>query len=241
MQSSEVPFEANPPSQGQLCGNEKTRILLVDDHAIIRAGLARWINEQSPLTVCGEAGSTVEAISQLQRAHPDLVIVDLILRESYGLDLVRYVKREIPPLPVLVLSMHEESVYAARCLAAGAKGYVMKKEEPEKLAEAIRTVLAGGVYVSEHIKRQLLRRVVDIEGNAPTSPLGRLTNRELQVMELLGKGFRNRQVAAQLGLSVRTVEAYGESMKKKLGLNNAAGLAQFAIESRLVNIGLPLT
>ncbi len=219
--------ESRTPSRRR---KEKNGVLLVDDHAIFRAGLARLIQEGTQLTVCGEACNDFEAIQAMDKLAPALVIVDLSLTQSHGLDLIRDLHLRWPHLPMLVLSMHEESVYALRCLREGARGYLMKHEAPARLLEAIRKVLAGEVYVSDRMRLPLLQQAYGTPHNA-VLPLAQLTNREVQVLELLGKGWRNRQMAHQLHLSVKTVESYCGQIKEKLGLKDAASLVQFAIQN----------
>lgn len=209
---------------------EANGVLLVDDHAIFRAGVALLIHEGTQLTVCGEASSAREAMQAMEKVTPALVIVDLTLAQSHGLDLIRDLHLRWPHLPMLVLSMHEEAVYALRCLREGARGYLMKHEAPAKLLEAIRKVLAGEVYVSDPMRLPLLQQAYGTPRNA-VLPLAQLTNREVQVLELLGKGWRNRQIARQLHLSVKTVETYSGHIKEKLGLKDAASLVQFAIQT----------
>ncbi len=207
----------------------RTRILIVDDHAIVRRGLAQLLNGEHDLEVCAEAGTAPEAIRVAATAHPDLAIVDVSLRDESGLELIRDFRAQYPDMPVLVLSMHDERYYAQRALRTGAMGYIMKEEAPDTIIEAIRRVLSGRVYVSAHIADSMLAQLAGRKNDVSESPVTQLSNRELQVLQLIGKGLGTREVASRLNLSVKTVDNHRDRIKAKLGLKNANALVQFAI------------
>lgn len=202
------------------------RVLLVDDHPIVRQGLSRIIANEPGLTVCGEAETVREARQAVRDLEPDVVVVDLSLKEGDGIELVRELRAHHPALPLLVLSMHDESVYAGRLLAAGANGYIMKHAASEQFIGALRQVLEGGTYLSETARAS--RAGQGGRGGSPRSPVDALSNRELQVLQMVGRGLSSRQVAEALHLSVKTVEAHRQRIKGKLGLRTGAQLVQFA-------------
>lgn len=202
------------------------RVLLVDDHPIVRQGLSRIIANEPGLAVCGEAETVKEARQAVRDLEPDVVVVDLLLKEGDGIDLVRELRAHHPALPLLVLSMHDESVYAGRLLAAGANGYIMKHAASEQFIGALRQVLEGGTYLSETARAS--RAGQGGRGGSPRSPVDALSNRELQVLQMVGRGLSSRQVAEALHLSVKTVEAHRQRIKGKLGLRTGAQLVQFA-------------
>ena len=209
-------------------GNRRARILLVDDHPIVLRGLSLLINQESDIMVCGEAIDAESALKALGALQPDLVIVDISLKGINGLELIKNAKAQYAELPMLVLSMHNESLYAERALRAGATGYIMKEEVTEKLVLAIRRVLKGEIYLSEKMSTKLLSRLVKgpLEKNSAT--LERLTDRELQVFQLIGQGYSARQIADQLHRSVKTIESHRERIKEKLKLGNTTELVQHA-------------
>lgn len=219
------PEPAPLPSQ-----NAVSRVLLVDDHPIVRQGLTELINRQKGMMVCGEAGSAPEAMEKAASLAPDLAIVDVTLQEKSGLELIKDLKIQYPRLPVLVLSMHDETLYAERTLRAGARGYVMKQEASDRIALAIRFVLTGEIYLSDRMKSRILRNLVEGETDRDRFSISRLSDRELEVFRLLGEGFSTRQVAARLNLSVKTIESYRESLKQKMDLKTGAELVQQAIK-----------
>ena len=204
------------------------RILLVDDHPIVRQGLAQLINQEKDLEVCGEAVDRAEALAAIKQQPPSLAVVDLSLRSSDGLDLIKDIREQAPGLPVLVLSMHDESVYAERALRAGARGYIMKQEALEKVLQAIHRILAGDIYLSEKMQMRLLRAVTSVHGDAGASPVARLSDRELEVFQLTGQGLGTREIAGRLGLSIKTVESHYARIKQKLNLRNATEVLQSA-------------
>ena len=210
------------------------RILIVDDHPIVRRGIVQLIQNESNLEVCGEADSPATAVELLESLRPDLVIVDLTLAHANGLGLIKDLQARDPRLPVLVLSMHDETLYAERALRAGAMGYIMKQEATDHIVEAIRQVLGGNIYVSERMTTRMLHRLVGDKREAgAVSPLETLSDREMEVLHLLGQGLSTRQIAEQLFLSVKTVETYLEHLKTKLGLESGRELIRYAMRHSL--------
>ena len=212
--------------------NAKTRVLLVDDHPMIRQGLAALINEEPNLTVCGETGSSRQGLKLIATLKPNLAILDISLDEQDGIELIKEVRAQFPQVQVLILSMHDEGIYAERALRAGASGYVMKVEAAETVMAAIRRVLAGKIYISEKLTEQLLQGVATVRKNArgSESPVERLTDRELEIFRHLAEGMRVREIAAQLFISVKTVESHRVNIKGKLGLKTSAELLRYAIQ-----------
>jgi DNA-binding NarL/FixJ family response regulator len=210
-------------------GGGQRRVLIVDDHPIVRQGLRRMIETESDLVVCGEVQTEREARAAIRALVPDVVIVDISLAQGDGLELVRDVHAQQPELPMLVLSMHDELIYGQRLLAAGASGYIMKQAASEQLLVALRRVLSGDIYVSESLGRIIGQmRSARLNGVAD-DPIERLSNRELQVLSLIGRGLSSREAADGLGLSVKTVETHRQSLKRKLNLATNAQLLQYAI------------
>jgi DNA-binding NarL/FixJ family response regulator len=204
-----------------------TRILIVDDHPVVRVGIRQMLASERDLEVCGEAESVDVAKQLVLHAHPDLAIVDLSLAEGTGLDLIRWLRDTVPMLPVLVLSMHDETLFAERVVRAGARGYIMKREAITGLVGAVRQVLAGRIYVSEAMTQAVLRRLGD-DAVAPDTVLANLTDRELEVLDLIGRGVGTGAIAEQLNLSVKTIETYRSNIKSKLNLKDATDLIRFA-------------
>lgn len=208
---------------------KKLQVLVVDDHPVLRQGLKLLINQEPDLMVCGEAENPQQAFTAIKEKHPDIAIIDLSLAQSSGIDLIKNIKSRYPRLPILVLSMHEESLYAERALRAGARGYIMKKEAPEKVITAIRKVLEGSLYVSEAMGDKLLNQFVGRKSATVSSPVELLSDRELDVFQLIGKGLGTRQIAEKLNISIKTVEVYRANIKEKLNLKSSAELVQHAI------------
>lgn len=206
----------------------KTRVLLVDDHPLLRQGLTQMINLEADLTVCGEAEDSPHAFSAVCELTPDAVLVDISLKGGNGIELIKNLKARFPDLPMLVLSMHDESLYAERALRAGARGYIMKEEAPEKVIGAIRKIVAGDIFLSDKMQAKMLQQLASGRAKVVSSPIEYLTDRELEVFRLIGEGRSTRQIAAELHLSVRTVEAYREYIKSKLKLKNSTELVQHA-------------
>ena len=211
----------------------KARIFLVDDHPIVRQGLGLLINREADLVVCGEADGAPAALQGITSAHPDLMVIDISLDGPDGLELLKTIRIKDPILPVLVLSMHDESTYAERSLRAGANGYIMKQEATERVLVAIRRILEGKVYLSERLTNKMLEQFVHGAGDSKNDPLRALSDRELEVYRLIGAGHGTRQIAEELHVSVKTVESYQAHIKEKLSLRNARELVQHAIESIL--------
>lgn len=207
---------------------KKAAILLVDDHAVVRFGISQLINRQVDMMVCGEEEDASKALDAIAVLKPDLVIADISLKESSGLELMRNIQAQYPGLPVLVVSVHDESIYAELAFRAGAAGYLMKEEALEKILTAARRVLSGAVYVSEALGAKMLQQQVRGQAGANVSPVKTLSDRELEVLQLIGQWKGTRQIAAELHLSVKTIEYYREQIKRKLNLKNAAELTQFA-------------
>lgn len=211
----------------------KTPVMIVDDHPIVRQGIALLINQQQDMEACCEAGSAEEALESLGakgRSTPDLAVVDLSLGGMSGLDLVKTLRSRFPDLPVLIMSMHDESLYAERVLRAGARGYIMKQEATEKILTAIRQILRGEIYVSDRMRTRMLERLVDNRTDSSESPLACLSDRELEVLRLIGEGLSTGDIARDLHRSVKTIEAHRANIKEKLDLKNAAELVRFAIQ-----------
>jgi DNA-binding NarL/FixJ family response regulator len=211
----------------------KARVFLVDDHPIVRQGLGLLINREPDLVVCGEAEDAPAALQRMVSAQPDLMVIDISLDGPDGLELLKTIRLKEPILPVLILSMHEESTYAERSLRAGANGYIMKQEATERVLVAIRRILEGKVYLSERLTNKMLEQFVHGAGSSKNNPLMTLSDRELEVYRLIGAGHGTRQIADELHVSVKTVESYQAHIKEKLSLRNARELVQHAIEATL--------
>jgi DNA-binding NarL/FixJ family response regulator len=208
----------------------KKRVLIVDDHPIFRFGLAGLITEQSHLEVCGHADSAPMALDSMRRLKPDLVLLDLSLRGTNGIELIKLMKAEEPTLPILVISMHDEAVFGLRSLKAGALGYVMKAEAMNHVAEAISKVLQGKIYVSPKFGEKLIFKAVQSIESGTGSPVDALSDRELEVLQLLGKGHSTRSIADTLHLSVKTIETHRAHIKEKLGFPDSEDMVKFAID-----------
>lgn len=206
----------------------KARVLLVEDHPIVRHGLAMLIDDEPDLWVCGQVGTIKDAIASANKLKPDVVVVDITLGDGNGLDLIRELHEQRPKLAILALSMHDEAVYAERALRAGAKGYVMKQEAMDTVMTAIRRVLAGDVHVSEKMASRMVRKLVN--PGETTSPLEKLSEREFEVFRLIAKGIGPSEIAQRLSLSVKTVETHREHIKEKLGLKTGAELTRYCVE-----------
>jgi len=209
----------------------KRRVFVVDDHPVVRQGLAQMINKQADLEVIGQGDDAYGSLRAIRDAKPDLVMVDVSLKDSDGIELVKELKAQSPELPILVLSMHDESLYTERALRAGANGYVMKQEPPETVLAAIRAVLSGEVYVSDKMSASLVRRMVGGKKRSEGLPMDRLTDRELEVFRMIGAGKSVKDIADKLFLSVKTVEAHREHIKEKLNFKSSAELLRFAIRN----------
>ena len=211
-------------------GTAKSAIFIVDDHPIVRQGLALLINREPDLAVCGDAEEAGAALRLIEAMKPDLVVVDISLNGPDGLDLLKNIRAHDPDLPVLMLSMLDELLYAERALRAGANGYIMKQEATEKVLVAIRRILGGGIYVSDRMANKMLHRFVGDAASSDRPPIAELTDRELEVFRLIGDGHGTRQIAEELHISVKTVESYQAHIKEKLLLKNSRELVQRAIQ-----------
>jgi DNA-binding NarL/FixJ family response regulator len=207
----------------------KTRIFIVDDHPLLRRGLAELINREPDMVFCGEAEDSPSAIKAISQIKPDLVIVDISLKGYNGIELIKNIKAFDSKIQVLVLSMHDESIYAMRVLKAGAKAYVMKQEVVDKVMEAVRRIRAGKVFVSERVASRMLDQVVVGGDPAPDSPVDLLSDRELEIVNMIGSGLPTREIAAKLHISIKTVESHRARIKEKLNLQNAIQLVQFCV------------
>src|SRR5271168_4348103 len=209
---------------------KRCRVLLVDDHPIVRQGLALLIDREADLAVCGEADGAHSAFHAITTLRPDIVVLDISLSGPDGLDVLKEIRMKTASLPVLILSMHDESIYAERAMRAGANGYIMKQEATEKVLVAIRRILQGEVYLSDRLTNTMLQQYVRGGAGTKSSPLLNLTDRELEVYRLIGAGHGTRQIADELHLSVKTIKSYQAHIKEKLVLRNARELVQHAIE-----------
>jgi len=210
--------------------HKKVRILLVDDHPIMRRGLAELINLEKDLVVCAEADSIQTALELIKRHEPHVALVDLSLKNESGLELIKDIKARFPQVLILVLSMHDELFYAERVLRAGAKGYVMKQQATDLVLVAIRRILGGEVYLSDFMSSKVLRNFTGKKAEKAGSSVDQLSDRELEVFRLIGTGLGTRQIAERLSRSVKTVETYREHIKLKLDLKDSSELVQNAIQ-----------
>jgi DNA-binding NarL/FixJ family response regulator len=209
----------------------ETRILLVDDHPVVRKGLAAVINEQADLHVCAQVGTYDEALEALRSHRPDVALVDLRLEEGSGLNLIGEMLAVTPELAALVFSMHDDKQFAERAIRAGARGYVMKQEPTETLLEAIRQVRDGEIYLRPDLAPHVMERLIADGGNMQLTELDRLSDREVEVLQFMAEGMNRREIAEEMGLSVKTIESYRENMKKKLELRDTVQLAQYAVRA----------
>lgn len=234
----------------ELQNRKPARILIVDDHAIVRYGMGVLLAGADDLSLCGEAGTFDEALVKIRELRPDAAVIDIILHDQSGLDLIREIRKQEAevsnqhpaldtrhpapdtphPLPILVMSMHDESTHAEKALRAGAQGYIMKEDADEVLVEALRTVLEGKLYVSEGINEKLLRTYVEGGSGEETRGIESLTAREKEIFECMGRGLTTRKIADQFNLSPRTVEVHRAKIKKKLACEDAAQLLRIAVQ-----------
>jgi DNA-binding NarL/FixJ family response regulator len=211
----------------------KRSVLLIDDHPIVRQGLSQLVNQQPDLQVSAEAASAREALECVGRNTPDIAVVDISLDDRSGIELIKDLRARQPNLPILALSMHDEALYAERALRAGAKGYVMKQEATDVVMSAIRKVLEGQIYLSEKMSSRLLDQFVSAKPGEEESPLGRLSDRELEIFSMIGRGLGTREIANKLYLSIKTVEAHREHIKEKLKLKSGTELMRTAVQYAL--------
>jgi len=208
----------------------KAKILIVDDHPIVRQGMAQLINLQDDLELCCETGDATGALAAMRDCRHELAIVDISLPGVSGFDLVKNLKSHYPALPILVVSMYEESAYATRALRAGANGYIMKQEATQAILAAIRQLLQGGAYLSPAMQARLLEQLLASSGNEHSSPVSCLSEREYEVLRLIGLGFATSQIADQLSRSVKTIETHRSHIRTKLGLTSSGQLVKFAVQ-----------
>jgi len=208
----------------------KKKVLIVDDHPILRKGLSMLINQEPDLTVVAEAENAQLALEMIEAHKPDMLIVDISLPGIDGIELIKTVKLNYRDIPSLVVSMHDESLFAERALRAGARGYIMKQEALEKVLVAIRRVLGGEIFVSDRITTSMLEKLVSSDDKAISSPIGLLSNRELTVFRMIGQGLKTSQIAEKLHLSVKTIESYRAHIKEKLKLSDGTELLKYAIQ-----------
>lgn len=205
------------------------RLVLIDDHPIMRHGLAQLIRAEEGLDVIGEAGSARDGLEVVGKLKPDLAVIDLTLPDKNGLELVKDIRALHPSTQCIVLSMHDETLYGERSLRAGARGYVMKEEAADHLVTAIRKIISGGLYVSESLNARMLEQVTGASRSKATG-MDALTDRELEILSLIGSGVPTKNIAAQLSISARTVEAHRAHIKEKLGMTDGASLVRYAVQ-----------
>jgi DNA-binding NarL/FixJ family response regulator len=207
---------------------EEYRIIIVDDHPVVRSGLTQFIGHQQGLTVCAEAGNGHEALELVREHKPDVVVLDITLGQENGLELIAKIKSRAGAIPVLVLSMHDELLYAERALRAGASGYIMKDASTAEVVEAIRKILRGELYLSAEMSKRLVNRAVNHEAPVNNTAVSTLTNRELHIFELIGQGRKSSEIADSLHISIKTVEAHRANIQKKLSLQDHIELLRYA-------------
>ncbi len=212
---------SNPVTMSPVRGRKPARVLVVDDHALVRLGLAQLLEAQPDLECVAQAEGMVDAVRKIQETRVDLAVVDLILQDGSGLELIKLIHAIDASIKVIVLSLHDETVFAERCLDAGAKGFINKEEPPNRMIEAIRAVLEGQIYLSPRMTTILLSRS---RGETHVSPISQLSDRELEVFEMIGRGNSTREVAKRLHVSIKTIETHRERIKGKLGLENGTAL-----------------
>jgi DNA-binding NarL/FixJ family response regulator len=211
-------------------GSVKKKIVVVDDHPIVRQGFVLLINQDTSLEVVGEAESPADALRVIKNTEPDLALIDLSLKDGDGLELIKDLSRLYPELLMLAVSLHDENVYAERALRAGARGYIMKSEATDSVMIALRQVLDGGIFLSRKMNDKMLSRFASGQDNIEQDPVTALSDRELEVFQLIGQGFNTRMIAQSLYLSVKTIETYKSHLKTKLDLSNSTELMQRAVE-----------
>ena len=217
-------------NQAGMTGKRRVRrVLIVDDHPIVRQGLRRVMENEDDLTVCGEAETARDARNAIKELNPDVIVADISLKQGDGIELVRDVRAHYPTLPILVLSMHDETIYAERMLSAGANGYIMKQAASDQFLISLRRVLDGNIYVSEAVGNNMIQKFATGASYTSANPIDRLSNRELQILHMIGKGMSTREAAVSLNLSIKTVESHRHRIKYKLNLTTGTQLVQFAI------------
>lgn len=219
---------SNPPRATE--GGTQRRVLLVEDHPIFRKGIAMLLQHEPDLCICAEAETASHALELVDKVVPDIVLADITLKDTNGIELVKSLKAMRPEIPVLVISMHEESLYAERALRAGARGYLMKQAPPDQVVAAIRQVLRGELYLSASAHHHMLNTFLTGQRNVAGDPVSKLSDRELEIFELLGRGHGTSMIAQELHLSVKTIESHRAHIKTKLGLTTAPELMRAAVE-----------
>ncbi len=222
--------DSSNPASTPLARVGVRKVLLVDDHPVVRYGIAQLLKHAPDLEVCGEAENAPGALEAMRETTPDIALLDISLHGTNGIELIKLMRAEQPKLHILMLSMHDESLYALRALRAGARGYVMKGEAVEKLLTAIRKILDGDIYVSPTFSERLVFKAIQSLEGGMGSPVDQLSDRELEVLQLLGKGFGTREIADELHLSIKTIETHRAHIKEKLGLKDAGEMVRFAID-----------
>ncbi|HMO52050.1 MAG TPA: response regulator transcription factor [Kiritimatiellia bacterium] len=208
---------------------KKKNILIVDDHPLVRKGIRSLLEQEHDFKIAGEAGSRSEVLEHLRRNIPDLILLDISLQGSDGIEVTKAIRCEFDRIPILIVSMHDETLYAERALRAGANGYIMKQEVAENVIKAIRQVLSGKIYVSDGMRQKVLRDLTQPHADIKSTPMERLSDRELEVFRLIGEGRGTREIAESLHLSIKTIETYRAHIKEKLSIKSAAELARAAV------------
>lgn len=231
---SAAPKPASPPIESApadpAVAPRRVKVLLVDDHPLMRQGIKALISQHDRFEVCGEAENAPRALELVAKLQPDLAIVDISLQSTNGIELTKGLRSQLPSMQVLIISMHDENVYAERALRAGAMGYVMKHEAGEKIIVAMEEILDGEVHLSDRVKGRMLHRFVQHRTNVLISPMDKLSDREMEVFQLLGNGYGTREIANLLNLSVKTIDSYREHLKEKLSLSTGNDLVRHAIQ-----------
>jgi DNA-binding NarL/FixJ family response regulator len=210
--------------------NNKAKVLIVEDHIVVREGFVALVSREADLEVCGQSDSAFEALDLIQKMAPDIVVVDLILKDGDGLELIKSIRARYPQVAMLVVSMQDEEIYAERALRAGARGYIMKSSATDEFLDAMRAVLAGQIFVSRKMNVRILYKFANGTCAPDPNPPGQLTDRELEIFRLVGSGMPTRKIAAHLGISAKTVESHRENIKQKLVLDSATALVQAATD-----------
>lgn len=218
------------PSSAPANQNPRQQILIVDDHPVFRRGMAALLREQGEFEVCGEAEDSATALEAMRRLKPDLMLVDISMPGTNGIELIKLMLAEQPKLLILIVSMHEESLYALRSLRAGARGYVMKSEAITHVVEALHKVGSGGIYISPQFCERLVFKLIQSPDLAVDSPVEQLSDRELEVLRLIGQGTSTRDIAGSLHLSIKTIETHRAHIKEKLGLKDSTEMVRFAMD-----------
>ncbi|WP_438483426.1 response regulator [Oleiharenicola lentus] len=209
---------------------KKTKVLLVDDHPITRQGIKALVEQLPNVEICGEADSAPKAMELVSKLEPDLTIVDITLKSTNGIELTKNLRVQAPKMQILIVSMHDENIYAERALRAGAMGYLMKQEASENIITAIKRIQGGDIYLSDRIKEKMLHRLVNHRNEEVVSPIETLSDREMEVFQLIGNGYGTRQIATKLNLSVKTIDSYREHLKEKLNLPTGSELVRYSIQ-----------